>query len=79
MLQAKTSFSMSAAKSWGVYLFAFLTAKGIAFLAPLGIANISTPVTYGTLELAFGYGLLLGPLFDVGWRGCRTTTHVDGR
>ncbi len=66
MSHAKTTSSTSVAKSWGMYLFAFLTAKGTAFLAPLGIAYISTPATYGTLELAFGYGLLLGPFLTLG-------------
>lgn len=53
-------------KSWSLYLLAFLTAKGTAFLGPLGIAYIADAETYGALELAFGYGLLLGPLLTFG-------------
>ena len=32
----------------------------------MGIAYVSAPTIYGTLELAFGYALLLGPLLTLG-------------
>jgi len=55
-----------AAGNWSFYAFAFLTAKATAFLGPLAIAYLSGAEVYGTIELAFGYGLLLGPLLTLG-------------
>jgi hypothetical protein len=62
---------------WGrslLFLGNLCLAKGFIYLAPLAIAAIAPPATYGAVELAWSFGLLLGsftiaiPLSGIGQR-----------
>lgn len=53
-------------RGWLIYAAAFLSGKATAFLGPIALAYLSDESTYGLIELAYGYGLLLGPLLTLG-------------
>jgi hypothetical protein len=54
--------SLRQAFGWGVFLVNFSLAKGAIYVAPLGVAAIASPETYGAVELAWSFGLILGSI-----------------